>query len=106
MDTEAARNRIKELRDQIERANHAYYVGRAPIMSDEEWDAQFDELRRLEDEFPDLVTADSPTQRVGATQPISTDFRPVSHSLPMLSLGKANTESELREWDARVRRLL
>jgi DNA ligase (NAD+) len=106
MDIDAARTRIEQLRLEIERANHAYYVGHAPIMSDQEWDARFDELQQLEAEFPSLVTPDSPTQRVAALQPVSTDFLPVQHSLPMLSLAKANTEGELREWDGRVRRLL
>jgi DNA ligase (NAD+) len=106
MDHDAAKQRILALRDEIERANHAYYVGRAPIMSDEDWDARFDELVGLEAQFPDLVTPDSPTQRVGAVDAVSTDFRPVPHALPMLSLGKANRDDEVTEWLDRVRRLL
>jgi DNA ligase (NAD+) len=102
---EEARERIDRLRRDIERANYAYYVLDAPVMSDAEYDALFDELTRLEEQFPELRTPDSPTQRVGAAQ-VSTDFRPVKHAVPMLSLGKANEESEVREWDARIRRML
>ena len=105
MDLEGARERVDFLRKEIERANYAYYVADAPILSDAEWDTLFDELERLEVEYPELASPDSPTRRVGA-KAISTDFRPVKHSLPMLSLGKANTEAEVEEWDARIRRLL
>lgn len=100
-----ARARAEFLRAEIERANTAYYVLDRPIMSDAEYDALLDELMAIEAKFPDLVTPDSPTQRVGA-RAISTDFRPVPHAVPMLSLGKANEEAEVREWDARVKRLL
>ncbi len=105
MTPEQARELIEALEQEIERASYAYYVLDRPILSDEEWDARFDELKRLEAAFPQLATSDSPTQRVGAEQ-ISTDFRPFRHSVPMLSLGKASTEDEVREWDARVKRLL
>jgi DNA ligase (NAD+) len=106
MDIESARARAGELRELIERANQAYYSGAEPLMSDAEWDALFDELSRLEEAFPALVTPDSPTQRVGGRAPSPGEFRPVRHSLPMLSLGKASSGEELREWDARVRRML
>lgn len=106
MDTESVRERVNELREFIERANYAYYVGQQPLMPDAEWDALFDELSKLEADHPELVTADSPTQRVGAVEAVSTDFRPVKHALPMLSLAKANSEAEVRAWDDRVRRLL
>ncbi len=81
---------VQQLREELERANQAYYVGQNPIMTDAEWDAQFDELRRLETDFPKLLTADSPTQRVGTKQPVSADFQPVKHSQQMLSLSKAH----------------
>lgn len=106
MDIDSARSRIEELRLALERANDAYYLGAAPIMSDENWDALFDELQRLESEHPELVVPDSPTQRVGSARAVSTDFRPVRHSLPMLSLAKASTEEEVREWEGRLHRLL
>jgi DNA ligase (NAD+) len=105
MDIDSVRERVDFLRKEIERANYAYYVADTPVMSDAEWDGLFDELERLESEHPELSSPDSPTRRVGA-KPISSDFRPVKHSLPMLSLGKANTDSEVKEWDARIRRLL
>jgi DNA ligase (NAD+) len=106
VDIEEARRRIAQLHEEIERANQAYYVGHTPIMTDEDWDARFGELQQLEAAFPELITPNSPTQRVGSAEPISTDFRPVKHSLPMLSLAKANAESEVREWSQRVRRTL
>ncbi len=106
MDIETARTRTGQLRAEIERANEAYYIRQDPTMSDAEWDALFDELTRLEKEFPSLVTPDSPTQRVGALRAVSSDFRPVRHSLPMLSLAKANTVEEVAEWDTRIRRML
>lgn len=100
-----ARDRVQQLRDAINRANEAYYVKDAPVMADAEYDALLDELGRLEQAYPELVTADSPTQRVGA--PVEeTDFSPVEHAVPMLSLGKANARSEVDEWFARVLRLL
>ena len=98
-------DRAASLRDQLRRANRAYYVLDQPILSDEEYDRLTDELARLEAEFPDLRSPDSPTQLVGAGEP-TTEFRPAPHSVPMLSLGKANEEAEVLEWDARIRRAL
>ena len=106
MDIDSARARVEHLRKELERGNHAYYVAKEPVMSDAEWDALFDELAKIEAEFPPLVTPDSPTQRVGAKTAVGSDFRPVKHATPMLSLGKANAEEEVRDWDARVRKLL
>lgn len=105
MDIESARARMEELRKKIELANYSYYVENEPKISDAEWDSLFDELKALEDEYPSLVTPDSPTRRV-ADQAISTDFRPVKHSVPMLSLDKANAEEEVKNWDGRIRRML
>jgi DNA ligase (NAD+) len=105
MDTDSVRERAERLRGEIERANQAYYLEGEPIMTDEEWDSLFDELVKLEKEHPEIVTPDSPTQRVGPRK-ITTEFRPVEHSIPMLSLDKANAEEEVREWEARLRRQL
>jgi DNA ligase (NAD+) len=105
MDIDSARERTEWLRGEIERANQAYYLDSEPIMTDEEWDVLFDELARLEKEHPELVTPDSPTQRVGPRK-LTTEFRPVQHSVPMLSLDKANAEDEVKEWEARLRRQL
>lgn len=100
-----ARERAAELRGLLEQANRAYYVADEPLFADAEYDALFDELAAIERQFPELVTADSPTQRVGAAV-ISTDFAPVEHATPMLSLGKANAPEEVREWYGRVLRML
>jgi DNA ligase (NAD+) len=96
--------RIAELRSAIEAANYEYHVLDAPTISDEQYDALMRELLALEEEHPDLVTPDSPTQRVGA--PPSERFKPVRHAAPMLSLGNAFSEDEVRAFDQRVRRLL
>ncbi len=89
------------LRDEIRRAEHAYYVLDMPEISDAEYDGLFLELRRLEDEHPDLVTPDSPTQRVGGQA--SEQFAKVRHRSPMLSLQNAFDEAEIRAFDKRVR---
>ncbi|HSS95289.1 MAG TPA: NAD-dependent DNA ligase LigA, partial [Candidatus Dormibacteraeota bacterium] len=91
----------EELRDQIRHHEHAYYVLDLPEISDAEFDALFLELRRLEEEHPDLVTADSPTQRVGGEA--SEQFAKVRHRSPMLSLQNAFDEDEIRGFDRRVR---
>jgi len=93
--------RVAELRDLIRRHEHAYYVLDRPEVSDAEYDALFLELRRLEDEHPALVTADSPTQRVGGEA--SDQFAKVRHRSPMLSLQNAFDEAEIRAFDKRVR---
>ena len=93
--------RAEELRDQIRHHEHAYYVLDLPEISDAEFDALFLELRRLEEENPGLVTADSPTQRVGGEA--SEQFAKVRHRSPMLSLQNAFDEDEIRAFDRRVR---
>ena len=100
----AAAARAAKLRDQIERANHQYYVLDAPTLSDAEYDRLFRELQQLEASHPELVGADSPTQRVGAT-PAAT-FSAVTHRLPMLSLSNAFDEAETGAFDRRVREAL
>ena len=93
--------RVDELRELIRRHEHAYYVLDEPEVSDAEYDALFLELRRIEEERPDLLTADSPTQRVGGEA--SDQFSKVRHRSPMLSLQNAFDESEIRAFDKRVR---
>ena len=93
--------RADDLREQIRHHEHAYYVLDLPEISDAEFDALFLELRRLEEERPDLVTADSPTQRVGGEA--SEQFAKVRHRSPMLSLQNAFDEDEIRAFDRRVR---
>jgi DNA ligase (NAD+) len=99
-----AAQRIAELREAIRHHDYRYYVEARPEISDAEYDALVRELRALEAAFPDLVTPDSPTQRV-AGQPVDL-FRPVEHKVAMLSLDNAATPDELREWEARLKRAL
>ena len=91
-----------ELAEQVDRANRLYHVEDAPELSDAEYDQLFRELVALESAHPELVTSDSPTQRVGGA--ISTTFEEVRHRRPMLSLGNAFSHDELRAFDTRVRR--
>jgi DNA ligase (NAD+) len=100
--TEAAA-RAAELREQIEQANYEYYVLDAPTRSDAEWDRLFHELKRLEEAHPELRTADSPTQRVGA-EPASR-LEKTEHLAPMLSLDNAFSPEELRDWEKRNARI-
>jgi DNA ligase (NAD+) len=88
--------RAAELREQLTRASIAYYVEDDPIVSDAEYDRLFDELLAIEQEHPELVTLDSPTQRVGA--PPSDKFEKVRHPTPMGSLDKVTTEEALLKW--------
>ena len=99
-----AAQRVTELREQIHHHDYLYYVEARPAVSDAEYDALVRELRSLEAAFPDLVTADSPTQRV-AGQPVET-FRPVEHHAAMLSLDNAVSPDDLREFEARLGRVL
>src|SRR5690242_1723723 len=96
--------RIAELREQIRFHNYRYHVLDDPTVSDAEYDALMRELRAIETEHPDLVTPDSPTQRVGGAA--SEKFAKVRHPVPMLSLGNAFDEEGLRAWRERVVRLL
>jgi DNA ligase (NAD+) len=98
----APEQRLKELRDAIRHHEERYYVHNSPEISDAEFDALLHELERLEADHPDLVTADSPTQRV-AGRPVE-GFPTVEHLIPMLSLDNAYDENELRAFDERVRR--
>lgn len=97
-----ALERIRQLRDEIRRHEELYYVHAAPEISDAEFDVLMRELQELEAEHPDLVTRDSPTQRVGG-RPVE-GFATVEHLVPMLSLDNAYNEEELRAFDDRVRR--
>jgi DNA ligase (NAD+) len=99
-----AEARIAELRTEIDNHNHRYYVLDDPTISDAEYDKMMVELRALEAEYPDLVTPDSPTQRVGAA-PVAA-FGVVQHKVPMLSLDNAFTDEDLQDFDRRVRERL
>jgi DNA ligase (NAD+) len=93
--------RAGELREQVRRWDYAYHVLDNPEVADAAYDAAYLELRRLEEEHPDLVTPDSPTQRVGSQ--LGEQFAKVRHRSPMLSLQNAFDEEEIRAWDKRVR---
>jgi len=93
--------RVAELHDLLHEHLHRYHVLDEPSISDSDYDALFIELQTLESENPDLLTSDSPTQRVGA--PPLEGFESVLHAVPMLSLGNAFTREELDEFDRRVR---
>ncbi|PSS56459.1 NAD-dependent DNA ligase LigA [Pseudomonas sp. BBP2017] len=95
-----AKSRILELRAELDQHNYRYYVLDEPSIPDAEYDRLFNELKALEAEHPELVTADSPTQRVGGAALSS--FTQVRHEVPMLSLGNAFEENDLREFDRRV----
>ena len=100
----AAAKRIRQLREAIRRHEHLYYVLDRPEISDQEYDALERELRQLEADHPDLVTPDSPTQRVGETP--SDEFPTFVHRMPMLSLDNTYSEEELREFEERIFRIV
>ena len=97
----ALRARAAALRAEIERHNYNYYALDRPQISDAEFDRLFRELQQLEEQHPQLVTADSPTQRVGAA-PLAA-FAEVEHRMPMLSLNNAFSDEDVRNFDRRVR---
>jgi DNA ligase (NAD+) len=96
--------RIKELREQLSYYAHRYYVLDDPVISDDAYDALYRELQDLESSHPDLITPDSPTQRIGGL--VREEFVAVQHPQPMLSLGNAFNPDELRAWRDRFQRLL
>src|SRR5689334_17707541 len=98
--TTTPQRRAAELREVLDYHLYRYHVLDDPEVSDAEYDALFDELVRIEEEHPDLVTSDSPTQRVGA--PPSDKFRKVEHPSPMGSLEKVATDEALEKWHADV----
>jgi DNA ligase (NAD+) len=93
--------RIEELREKIRLHDYNYYVLAEPVISDPDYDLLMKELINLENENPDLITPDSPTQRVG--KDLTKDFKPVVHKVPMLSLSNTYDEDELRDFDRKVR---
>jgi DNA ligase (NAD+) len=98
----SAKKRVEELRREIAGHDRSYYVLDDPTIGDDEYDALLDELRALEQQHPDLLTADSPTQRVaGGTRPLDR-FEQVRHLEPMLSLGNARGADEFRAWEQRL----
>lgn len=98
------RERVDWLRQEINRHNHAYYTLDNPTIPDAEYDRLFRELQDIESAHPELLTLDSPTHRVGSIS--STQFEPVTHQAPMLSLQNGLTKEEVEAFDNRVRELL
>ncbi|GIU70035.1 MAG: DNA ligase [Candidatus Woesearchaeota archaeon] len=104
MTPEQAKHRIEELSKQIEEHNFRYYQLAQPTISDYEFDMLLEELIQLEKEFPQFLSPESPSQRVGGT--ITKEFKTVKHKYPMLSLGNTYSEGELREFDERIKKAL
>jgi len=98
------RKAVEELRELIERHNHLYYVLDKPEITDAEHDQLFRKLQQLEEQYPELITPDSPTQRIGAKP--AEEFGAVTHRTPMLSLANAFNNEELQAFDARIKRML
>lgn len=94
--------RVEELRRLLQQASYAYYVLDAPIMEDAVYDQLYRELQQLEIQYPELITPDSPTQRVGERP--ATQFTSVRHNIPLYSLENAFNIDELQSWDQRWRR--
>src|SRR5881227_517119 len=103
-DETRAAKRMEQLRDEIRKHDRLYYEEAAPIISDREYDHLYKELIDLEMQFPDLITPDSPTQRVGG-KPLKA-FEQVAHLIPMLSLDNTYSEEEVKNFYARIHRLL
>lgn len=104
MEKKAAQLKIEKLRELINYHNYRYYVLDDPEVSDAEYDSLMKELEALEREYPDLITPDSPTQRVGGA--VLSGFQAVTHAIPLLSLANAYSQEELDSFDRRVRELL
>ena len=100
----ATTRRVNELRREINDHNYRYHVLDSPVVSDAQYDALMTELQELEERYPDLVTSDSPTQRVGA--PPAEGFAAVEHPVPLLSLGNAFDGTQLAAWHKRAQNLL
>jgi DNA ligase (NAD+) len=98
------KKKIDKLREQINFHAHRYYELDDPLVADSEYDQLFQELLKLEELYPELITPDSPTQRVGGI-PLA-EFKPVRHTHPMLSLENAFNENELLEFEERLKRFL
>src|SRR5438034_3011544 len=96
-------NEVERLREEIRHHEYRYYVLDDPELSDAEFDRLTNDLKKLEAEHPELITPDSPTQRVGGKP--REGFVKVPHSIPMLSLDNAYSEGELRSWERRVHEL-
>lgn len=104
MDLTTARQRAEQLREEISYHNYRYHVLDSPVIADGQYDALVDELREIETTFPELITPDSPTQRVGAEP--AEGFQKVQHPAPIMSLDKTTNREELQAWYTRISKLL
>ncbi len=102
MNYNEAKNRIDELKRIIRENNEAYYIYDAPKITDFEYDELFRELKRIEEQYPDLVTSDSPTQKVG--DKIAQGFKEIKHKYRLYSLDNSNNYDDLRKWYERVKK--
>src|SRR6266496_5996856 len=104
MKRKEAERKIRQLREEIRKHDRLYYEEAAPIISDHKYDRLYKELADFETQFPDLLTPDSPTQRVGG-KPLKA-FEQVAHLIPMLSLDNTYSEEEVKNFYSRIQRLL
>src|SRR5512136_2152836 len=104
MNKNDAKKQIQKLREEINYHNYQYYVENNPVISDYEYDMLLKKLEALETQYPDLITSDSPTQRIGG-EPLK-GFATVEHKIPMLSLDNAYSYEELQEFDERVKKVV
>src|SRR5690625_3062000 len=102
MDKEQARAKINDLVELLNQYSYEYYVLDQPTVPDAEYDKKLQQLRDLEEQYPELISAHSPTQRVG-NEPLDA-FQKVQHERPMLSLDNAFNEADLREFDRRIKK--
>ena len=102
MDKKTAEEKIQELSEKLHYYNYKYYQESVSEISDYEFDMMLQELIELENQFPDLKTSDSPSQRVGGD--ITKNFETVEHKIPMLSLRNTYSKEELDDFDGRVQR--
>ena len=104
MDRQRAQAQLAQLKQQLNQERHAYYTQDAPLVTDAEYDRKYQQLLRLEQQFPELVTPDSPSQLVGDSP--SPDFTKVRHEVPMLSMGDVFSYQELQEFNTRIHKTL
>lgn len=104
MDKNTAQGRASQLRKDIAYHSYRYYVLSTPLIGDGQFDALVDELRAIEAQYPDLITPDSPTQRIGSAP--AAGFEKVTHPAPILSLNKTTSHAEIVAWHTRIRKLL
>lgn len=98
------KKKVAQLREQLQKAGYAYYVMDSPIMEDGVYDQLYRQLQNLETEYPELITADSPTQRIG--DQVATRFTSVKHNIPLYSLENAFSDRELAKWETRWQKQL